>query len=1024
MAPASRIDELTARYAENPRRYFAPLANEHRKTGDPERAIALCRVHLPSQPGHMSGHIVLGQALLDLGELAAARTAFATAVALDDENLVALRHLGDIARIEGDSVEARAWYARVLDADPMQADVAALQAELVRASAERETQAQDAELVAAEADGRPLPTPTQTPFPGGLGFSEEELDAFIAHVPVVEDTGASEAPAPVTLPPLEFASATEQDVAGGPDAAESQAPPDAAPAVVDFDAIEAAGAAAPISSEASPQEPMAVEAEDAVEASVAQADESEPMATAQADGAEILDEGSSAEAEPEPEHGDRPTEDDESMPIVDIAALAPDEAPEATDTTAPRSADMEQPDDGMALWDGVESEPALAEPTPTEVEPVAALSWMESEPTVVSDEESVVEEASDEWQAESADATTAVVEDASEHAEGEHESVAGLASDIVSPEDAPGEPTVEAVDAPDGSSVEAGEPVRVEGAAPTDAVVPSEAPPASMPEVAAAAAPLAPVAPPATTRGVTPVRSAALRLLASLAPWREGAVPLAPESPASPAPSATDGAHAAAAEAAVVARAHEVEDASGENPGPAEPDAAADGERADAATSADDTSVEPHADADRVAEPSHGDDAPTEAVATVERDDEVANGAFAERATDDGAEMATGGGLADAVPTDGDPVTMPTPTVARPTPAGFTTATMAELYRRQGFLAEALAVYRELASRDPEDAWYQAQVSSLESEINASGREMPHEVGADNSHDENDFGDASDVDSPAGTASSLTPPGFASLAAELADATPPTAAREVESDWFADAQPEDGKGRAEPSRDDVASGDDWFAEGAEAPRPAVDEATEADGPALFGMDDELPMRAPMPTPVSLDALGGGLDELFGLPVIAAADESAARWLEALGGELTTRATAGALDLPVPEALDVPRGGGGAGAPGPLLSFDRFFGATPPGVRRQETPAAGGEAVSPVASLGPSFGGTPVIAPRPPEPSNWSLQEPPSETVPPPPSPPRPDAPGAAPSAGGATEGAGDGPSRPKSDFHRWLEGLN
>ncbi len=118
MAPGSRLQELTAKYMQNPRRFFVPLANEYRVSGDLDRAIALCREHLPAQPGHMSGHIVLGRAYYEKGDHEAARDVFLTSVSLDDENLIALRHLGDIASGHSAMLEARGWYARVLDADP------------------------------------------------------------------------------------------------------------------------------------------------------------------------------------------------------------------------------------------------------------------------------------------------------------------------------------------------------------------------------------------------------------------------------------------------------------------------------------------------------------------------------------------------------------------------------------------------------------------------------------------------------------------------------------------------------------------------------------------------------------------------------------------------------------------------------------------------------------------------------------------------------------------------------------------
>ena len=126
MASSARIEELERKFNENPRRYFAPLANEYRKAGDLEQAIAICRTYVPQQPAHMSGHIVFGQALFEAGEHEEARGVFEAALALDPENLIALRHLGDIARERGEMSAARTWYQRVLDADPRNDEVATM----------------------------------------------------------------------------------------------------------------------------------------------------------------------------------------------------------------------------------------------------------------------------------------------------------------------------------------------------------------------------------------------------------------------------------------------------------------------------------------------------------------------------------------------------------------------------------------------------------------------------------------------------------------------------------------------------------------------------------------------------------------------------------------------------------------------------------------------------------------------------------------------------------------------------------
>lgn len=179
MASSARFDELKKKFDENPRRYFAPLANEFRKTGDAEQAVMICEEFLPQQPGHMSGHIVYGQALFDLGRLDEARTVFETALTLDPENLIALRHLGDIARAHEDLESARHWYQRVLDVDPRSEEVQALIGGL------------DTEGPASPASAPSSPVAPQS--------SEASLGETAHAVPTVD----------LALPPLELASTVE-----------------------------------------------------------------------------------------------------------------------------------------------------------------------------------------------------------------------------------------------------------------------------------------------------------------------------------------------------------------------------------------------------------------------------------------------------------------------------------------------------------------------------------------------------------------------------------------------------------------------------------------------------------------------------------------------------------------------------------------------------------------------------------------------------------------------------------------------
>ncbi len=210
MATSARLDELKKKFDENPRRYFAPLANEYRKLGDLTQAIALCRAHLPNQPGHISGHIVLAQALYEARELGESRQIFEASLDLDPENLIALRYLGDIAREQGEPVQARGWYERVLDADPRNEDIALLLRELdgpATATADpTESPAYD-DLRQDEESGYDS-SPSFTPSASfeGLSSGAQPIE------PHVVDTG-SETPAwgtAATTPPTEDVQAPEE----------------------------------------------------------------------------------------------------------------------------------------------------------------------------------------------------------------------------------------------------------------------------------------------------------------------------------------------------------------------------------------------------------------------------------------------------------------------------------------------------------------------------------------------------------------------------------------------------------------------------------------------------------------------------------------------------------------------------------------------------------------------------------------------------------------------------------------------
>jgi tetratricopeptide (TPR) repeat protein len=181
MDGTSRIDELEQKFIENPRRYFAPLANEYRKAGNPQQAIAICQAHLGQLPGHMSGQIVYGQALFEAGQFAEARTVFENALAMDRENLLALRHLGDIALREGQSPAAKQWYSKLLEIDPQDAAVIALVNEIDAASdAGAQPMPESEEQPAPEAQAPVAEAPAPAVVSAADAFHSEEEDKLMA----------------------------------------------------------------------------------------------------------------------------------------------------------------------------------------------------------------------------------------------------------------------------------------------------------------------------------------------------------------------------------------------------------------------------------------------------------------------------------------------------------------------------------------------------------------------------------------------------------------------------------------------------------------------------------------------------------------------------------------------------------------------------------------------------------------------------------------------------------------------------
>lgn len=118
MAYTSEIEKLERRNAENPQgRLFAPLADAYRKQGEVYRAIGVVREGLERHPEYIGAFIVLGRCHLDLSQDAEAADAFARVLDLDQENVIALKVLAEIAERAGNSAEAVARLEYLLQID-------------------------------------------------------------------------------------------------------------------------------------------------------------------------------------------------------------------------------------------------------------------------------------------------------------------------------------------------------------------------------------------------------------------------------------------------------------------------------------------------------------------------------------------------------------------------------------------------------------------------------------------------------------------------------------------------------------------------------------------------------------------------------------------------------------------------------------------------------------------------------------------------------------------------------------------
>lgn len=98
--------------------YWAATAMERLSEGRYSDVIRICRENFESAPKLVSARLAYATALHLSGQRESATDEFHHVLALDPNNQVALKYLGDIRYHSGDEAEALACYRRVLEIDP------------------------------------------------------------------------------------------------------------------------------------------------------------------------------------------------------------------------------------------------------------------------------------------------------------------------------------------------------------------------------------------------------------------------------------------------------------------------------------------------------------------------------------------------------------------------------------------------------------------------------------------------------------------------------------------------------------------------------------------------------------------------------------------------------------------------------------------------------------------------------------------------------------------------------------------
>ncbi|HEU4828230.1 MAG TPA: tetratricopeptide repeat protein [Gemmatimonadales bacterium] len=200
---SSEIAKLESRWRENPQGLtFAPLAEAYRKMRDIPRALEILTEGLGRHPDYIPASIVLGRCQLDLGDDAQAESAFSRVLELDDENVIALKALAEIAERQGrlDEAGARLLSLLAIDRSNDEARIQLARVEELRESggAPRTPESEREAVVAPSA----TITAAERADAAGDERTAEPAPTLLDHFTPESDEFERETEAPAEAPPL------------------------------------------------------------------------------------------------------------------------------------------------------------------------------------------------------------------------------------------------------------------------------------------------------------------------------------------------------------------------------------------------------------------------------------------------------------------------------------------------------------------------------------------------------------------------------------------------------------------------------------------------------------------------------------------------------------------------------------------------------------------------------------------------------------------------------------------------------